>query len=292
MEKTLNISLACFSLLLLVLIPSEISAATVPSSPTDVTATAISSTQINLFWNAPSNDGASPITGYKIEYKSGSGSYSVLSTTVDTTFSHTGLTTGTVYTYKVSAINSVGTSTASSEISVTPTSSSTGSLPNSPTNLSGYASSPTQATLFWSAPTNNGGYPIIGYKIEYRINSGSYTELISNTASTSTTYSHTGLSTNSVYTYRVYAITSFGTSSTSSSEVVVQPKSTSTTTVPGIPTNLVSTAVSSTQINLFWSAPTNNGGSQITGYKIEYKSGSGAYSTLTTTQNTSYSHTG
>ncbi|CAD6368372.1 exported hypothetical protein [metagenome] len=292
MNKTLNIALACLSIFLLALIPSEISAATVPSSPTDVTATAISSNQINIFWNAPSNDGASPITGYKIEVKSGTGSYSVLGNTVDTTYSHTGLTTGTSYTYKVSAINSIGTSVASTEVFAIPTSSSTGSLPGNPTNLIGYAASPTKVTLFWSAPTNNGGYPITGYKIEYRVNSGTYAELISNTASTSTTYSHNGLVTNSVYTYRVYTITTFGTSNSPSSEVVVQPKSSSTTTVPGAPTNLVSSAVSSTQINLFWSAPTNNGGSQITGYKIEYKSGTGTYSTLTTTQSTTYSHTG
>jgi hypothetical protein len=120
MDKNLNIALVCFSVFFLALIPSEISAATIPSSPTDVTATAISPTQINIFWNPLSNDGASPITGYKIEVKSGSGSYSVLGNTVDTTYSHTGLTTGTAYTYKVSAINSVGTSTASSEVSATP----------------------------------------------------------------------------------------------------------------------------------------------------------------------------
>jgi len=145
MEKTLNILLACLSLLLLVLIPSEISAASVPNSPTNITVIAVSPTQINIFWNAPSSDGGSPITGYKVEVKSGSGSYSILTNTQSTTsYSHTGLTTGTAYTYKVSAINSVGTSAASSEISTTPTSSSTASLPQPPSDLIGYATSPTK----------------------------------------------------------------------------------------------------------------------------------------------------
>src|SRR5207245_520167 len=42
-----------------------------------------------------------------------------------------------------------------------------------------------------------------------------------------------------------------------------------TATIPSAPTNLSATAVSPSQINLSWTAPTNNGGSAITGYKIE-----------------------
>ena len=43
-------------------------------------------------------------------------------------------------------------------------------------------------------------------------------------------------------------------------------------TVPGIPTNLMATTNSKTQISLSWTAPTNTGGTgiSITGYKIEY----------------------
>ena len=36
-----------------------------------------------------------------------------------------------------------------------------------------------------------------------------------------------------------------------------------------VPTGLSATAVSPTQINLFWSAPTQNYGKTIVGYKIE-----------------------
>jgi hypothetical protein len=273
-------------------------AATAPDQPTNLTATAVSGTQVNLFWSAPANDGGAGINSYKIEYKIGSGSYSILvaSTGSPTTYySHTGLTSGNTYTYKISAINNVGTGNPSAEVSATPTSSSAGSAPGAPTGLTGVAASPTQANLSWTAPTSLGGYPISGYKIEYRIGSGSYSVLVSNTGSTATTYSHTGLTTNQVYLYRVYSITQFGTSENPSNEVVVQPTSSSALTVPGSPTGVSATPVSPTQVNLSWSAPSNNGGSPITGYKIEAKSGSGTFSNLvsnTGTTITTYSHTG
>src|SRR5574338_205451 len=268
---------------------------TVPSAPTGLSGIAVSPTQVNLFWTAPSGF---TITGYKIEYKTSSSSYSTLvanTASTTTSYSHTGLTTGTAYSYKVYAINSVGTSVASSEISVTPTSSSVGALPGFPTGLTATAMSPTQINLSWSAPSDNGGYPITGYKIEYRIGSGSYSTLVASTGSAATTYSHTGVTAGQVYVYHVYAITSFGTSAKSSAEATAQPKSASSSSAPAAPSALTATAVSPTQVNLSWSAPSNNGGYPVTGYKIEVKKGSAAYTTLTSStgnSTTNYSHTG
>jgi titin len=294
-----NKSLLVLSYVIMMVSFGSAFAATAPDAPTSPSATAISSTQVNVFWNPPANDGGSAITGYKIEYKIGSGSYSILvantgSQTI-THYSHTGLTSGTTYTYKISAINAIGTGATSAEISATPSSSSTGTLPGAPTNLVGVAASPTQANLSWTAPSNSGGYPITGYKIEYRIGAGSYVTLVENTLNTTPTYSHTGLTTNQVYLYRVYSVTAFGTSTTPSNEVVVQPTSSSALTAPGSPTGLGATAISPTQVNLSWTAPSNNGGSPITGYKIEVKSGSGSYSNLVSNTGntaTAYSHTG
>jgi titin len=252
---------------------------------------------VNLFWNMPSGF---TIIGYKIEYKTSGGSYATLVTTTGTStatntyYSHTGLVTGTVYSYKIYAINSVGTSVASGEITITPATSSAGALPGSPTGLVATPVSPTQATLSWSAPSN-GGHPITGYKIEYRIGSGSYTELVPTTGSTITTYLHTGMTAGQVYVYRIYAITTFGQSEKPSSETTVTLKSSSSSSAPGAPPGLSATAVSPTQVNLSWSAPSNNGGYPITGYKIEVKKGSASYSTLTAStgnSTTTYTHAG
>ena len=75
-----------------------------------------------------------------------------------------------------------------------------------------------------------------------------------------------------------------------------QVSSTYTTTVPGAPSGLTATASGTTQINLSWSAPASNGGSAITGYKIEVSSDGGTNWTNlvanTGTTNTTYAHTG
>ena len=258
--------------------------ATAPNLPTGLTATTISLTQINLFWTAPSNTGGLPITGYKIEYKIGSAAYSVLvaNTANTTSYSHTGLTANTAYTYRVSAINSVGTSTPSTETSAT-----TITAPNPPTGLTSTAVSSTQINLFWTAPSNTGGLPITGYKIEYKIGSAAYSVLAANTANATASSSHTGLTGNTTYTYRVSAINSVGTSTPST-----ETSATTLTTAPNSPTGLTATVVSSTQINLSWTAPSNTGGSPITGYKIEKKVSEGAYQIVlknTGNANTSYS---
>src|SRR5207249_478827 len=82
-----------------------------PNAPTGLTATRASSSQINLSWNAPVNNGGSPITGYKIERSTDFGStwYTLITNTnsIANTYSDTGLQSK-YYTYRVSAINAVG----------------------------------------------------------------------------------------------------------------------------------------------------------------------------------------
>lgn len=131
--------------------------------------------------------------------------------------------------------------------------------PFSPRNLDAVAISDTQVYLVWDPPINATG--VTGYQIEYKINSNPYS-ILSLTGNL-TTYLHTGLLTNTTYTYRVSTIASSGISTPSNES------STTTLSVPSIPRNLSSNVTSSSQINLSWIAPSNDGGIPITGYLIQ-----------------------
>ena len=70
-----------------------------------------------------------------------------------------------------------------------------------------------QIDLSWTAPRDNGGVEITGYRIEVSSDAGmTWTDHIADTQSTSTMYSHTGLVEGDTRHYRVSAITSFNTS--------------------------------------------------------------------------------
>jgi titin len=190
-----------------------------------------SPTKINLSWTAPSNTGGSVITGYKIEVKKNTGQFETLTPSTQnstTKYSHVGLATGATYVYRVYAINSVGISSPSSEASAVP-SAVLAHSPSAPTLTVTHNTN--QANLSWSAPSNDGGAPIIGYKVEYKIGSGSYMTLINK--ATGTSYSHTGLLANT-YSYRVYAVNSAGTSAPSNeiSVIVAAPTKPTTPTIP------------------------------------------------------------
>ena len=89
---------------------------TEPGAPTGLTATADGQTEIDLSWRAPSDDGGANITGYRIEVSTDGSNWSDLEANIrstSTSYSHTGLTAGSTRHYRVSAINSVGTGPAS-----------------------------------------------------------------------------------------------------------------------------------------------------------------------------------
>ena len=84
--------------------------------------------------------------------------------------------------------------------------------PGAPTGLTATASGTTTINLSWTAPADNGGRVITGYKIEVSSDSGAtWTDRVANTSSTTTTYAHTGLAAGATRHYRVSAINTIGT---------------------------------------------------------------------------------
>ena len=201
---------------------------------------------------------------------------------------HTGLTAGTTRHYRVSAINTNGTGTASNVDSAT----TDATAPGAPTGLTATASETTAIDLSWSAPASTGGSAITGYRIEVSSNgTSSWSDLVANTSNTTTTYAHTGLTAGDTRHYRVSAINTQGTGTPSNVD-----SATTGTTVPGAPTGLSATASGTTAIDLSWSAPASTGGSAITGYKIEVSpDGTSGWTDQvadTSSTATTYAHTG
>jgi hypothetical protein len=95
---------------------SNTPAATVPSSPTSVSAVA-GNASASVAWQKPSSDGGSPVTGYRV-YRDGA----LVSSVAASPYSDAGLTNGTTYAFSVSAVNAIGEGAKSAAVSVSPAS--------------------------------------------------------------------------------------------------------------------------------------------------------------------------
>ena len=261
----------------------------IPATPT-VSATAGSTTSLDVTWTAPTNTGPA-IASYDLQYRAGtSGNFTNGPQNVTGTSAAIGsLAADTSYEVQVRATNAEG----DGDWSVAGTGRTTAtSAPGAPTGLTATASGATQIDLSWSAPASTGGSAITGYKIEVSPNGGSsWTNLVANTSNTTTTYAHTGLTAGDTRHYRVSAINANGTGTASNVD-----SATTGTSAPGAPTGLTATASGTTAINLSWSAPASTGGSAITGYKIEVSpNGTSGWTDQVADTNstaTTYAHTG
>ncbi len=98
----------------------------VPGSPRDLTATPVGDGAVGLTWSIPASDGGSPIEGYKVRWRTQSGTYaSSRQVRVDdpaaTRHTLSGLRNGTRYQVQILAHNHNGDGSPSSETSLTPT---------------------------------------------------------------------------------------------------------------------------------------------------------------------------
>jgi len=227
----------------------------VPNAPTLTTALAGSSL-VNLTWAAPTFDGNSPITGYKVYYGTTSTPGTLFSTVSGTTLSVavTSLTPGTLYYFGIKAVNSAGDSVLSNVLSATPY-----GVPDAPT-LTAATPGIKNVVLTWTAPTNNGSSPITGYKVFFGTVSPN-AQFGATLPATTLTVSVTALTDGTLYYFAVEAINVAGNSS--SSNIL----SALVNTVPGVPTELSATAIYN-QATLIWNAPSSTGGNAITHYNV------------------------
>ena len=182
----------------------------ISTAPSDLQATVVSSTHINLDWS----DNSFNEDGFEIERKTGAeGKFTQIGAVVgdkarvgDISYSDTGLDCATTYYYRVRAYNWAGNSSYSNKISV---STQACVIPAAPSALQSAPVVSGQVFLSWKDNSDNED----GFKIEKKTDASGTYSLIQTTASDVNFYSDTGLSAGATYYYRVYAYNSVGNSS-------------------------------------------------------------------------------
>jgi chitodextrinase len=170
---------------LLVLTASAVPDTQPPTAPANLSALAVSATQVNLSWNASADNVG--VTGYKV-FVNG-----ILLTSTGATFQvESGLNPNSTYTFTVSAYDAAGNvSPLSSPATVTTPASDT-TPPTTPANLQATNVTSSSASLSWTASTDNvavAGYQI--YKNGVLLASTSFTNYVATGLAASTTYSFT-----------------------------------------------------------------------------------------------------
>jgi hypothetical protein len=175
------------------------------AAPSNLTATVVSSSQVNLTWT----DNATNETSYSVERSTNGGStWTVLPGLPANTssYSDTGLTAGTAYVYRVRAFNGTIPSGYSNQATVT----TAASPPVAPSNLTATTVSSTRIHLSWTDNANSE----TGFLIERAVYSkagklGSWSQIAAVSANV-TTYDDTKASSSKFYDYRVRAYNSIG----------------------------------------------------------------------------------
>lgn len=246
---------------------TAISPRVAPSTPTNLTAQPVGYDSVELAWDTMPN-----ADNYSI-YRSltADGNYTSIGNTTTTSYLNTGLNQNTTYYYKVSA------STAGDESPLSEYITATTARIIPPANLQATAQNSSVIQLTWS-PTQDAS----AYLVYRSLTPDENLELIG--TPTTNAYTDTGLSANTTYYYSVRSRVGSQNSDYSNTA-----SATTLQAAPEPPNNFVATPVSSTTIELKWTAPDV----AVDGYRL-YRSLSpnGEWALISTTTNTDYTDTG
>ena len=244
-------------------------------APTDVVATAGNgrvtmawtavpgAISYNIYWST--TPGVTTTTGTKI-------------TGVTNPYTTSGLVNGTPYYCIVTAVNSQGESSASTQVSATPSSIAAGTAPSAPTGVIATAGNG-QVTMAWAVVPG-----ATSYNIYWSTTPGVTTTTGTKITGVTNPYTTTGLINGTPYYCIVTAVNSQGESS-ASTQVSATPSSIAAGTAPSAPTGVIATAGNgqvtmawaavpgATSYNIYWSTTpgvTTTNGTKITGVTNPY----------------------
>jgi fibronectin type 3 domain-containing protein len=216
-------------------------------------------TSVILTWEEPEEDGGTPVTEYRIYVSTNGGEFKPLTFVPaggSLEYVHTGVANPNLYSYRIFAMNIIGTSLEYSEAEIKFL-----AVPDIPSGLE-TVSGDGFVHLSWTAPEYDGGVPILGYKI-YREDEGSPFVLVT-LGSGDLEYNDTTAFNGEIYFYSVSAFNTLGESLRTESikGEPMEPK------YPPLPPEFLTASLVENKINLVWGASLEDGGSEIMFYHI------------------------
>ncbi|NOU59246.1 fibronectin type III domain-containing protein [Marinifilum caeruleilacunae] len=212
---------------------TTLEAPTAPATPTNLAASAITYNSMTISWDATAET-----DDYDLQVRPQGGSWTTINQ-VGTSYNYTGLTGETTYEFQVRANNEIGSSAYSAIASATTLEAPT--APGIPQNVVASNITYNSFTISWDALTDADDYDL-----EIRVSGGSWTSF--NTTATSYDYSSADASTD--YEFRVRGNNEVGAGEFSP----IGTLSTDPIPVPGTPTGLSASNVTSSSFTLSWSS--------------------------------------
>jgi predicted phage tail protein len=184
--------------------------ATLAGPPTALKATR-GNGEVQLTWKAPASAGGAAIGTYLLQTSENGGktwSTVVRERSTSTTATIAGLVNGRPYTFRVAAVNDVGsgpfTQTSPAVVPAT--------MPGVPTKLA-VVRAKDRVTLSWVAPLETGGSPIVDYDFQWSSDGGATWRRVGHKPSTKTTATIRGLPGGIALAFRVAAVNAVGAGS-------------------------------------------------------------------------------
>uniref|UniRef100_I3JRU7 Myomesin 1a (skelemin) n=1 Tax=Oreochromis niloticus TaxID=8128 RepID=I3JRU7_ORENI len=241
----------------------------VPGEPTDVVVTEATKSYVVLAWKPPAQRGHEGVMYYIEKRISGTDTWQRVNTGMPVKsprFALFDLAEGKSYSFRVRCCNSAGVGEASE---------STGEvivgdkldLPSAPGNPVATRNTDTSVVVFWGASKDV--QHLVGYYIECSVVGTDVWMPCNNKPVKQTRFVCHGLITGANYVFKVKAVNAAGYSQSSpnSDAVVVQ----AAISVPGKPTGVTLLEAFKDYMVLGWNAPANNGGADIRGYFVDYR---------------------
>ena len=276
-----------------------------PDTPDTPDVSVQDSTSLSVSWTEPASDGGSTITGYRVQWKEAAGSWDTpedVSEEAATGTSHTitGLTDGTEYSVRVLAINDIGEGLPSDDGSGTP-------RETVPPELSEASVDGAALTLTFSEALDGNSEPApTAFTVKVSGNAGAVDSVDVSGSSVTLTLASAVTSQDTVtVSYTVpgsesgerlrdaagNAAASFADESVTNDTAPAAPAETRVPDAPGAPEV---SAQDSTSLAVTWTEPASDGGSAITGYRVQWKEAAGRWDTpadVSEAEDTGTSHT-